>query len=161
MCYQSTCSQVFASPQCILGPGMNELKHAESCRATQDLQPGTALRHCYGPQVGECITSLRQLQLAEQYAFKCRCTTCTDPNLPFREACQVGLQCPLPAPEAADASMAVISLPTADKASVRVPGTPPRGQGCCGGPIVPRVELALGICSLQAGCPGGKATCCR
>lgn len=130
-------------------------------RAIQDLPSGIALRHCYGPQVGECITVLRQQQLAKQYAFTCRCTACTDHNQLFREACQVGLQCPMPAPKAADASEAPISPQPADKTSVRVSGRSPQVKGCCGGPIVPRAELAPGVCSLQAGCQGGKAICFR
>lgn len=136
-----------------------DLIHADQCRTTQDLQPGTALRHCYGPQVGECVTSLRQRQLSEQYAFSCRCTACTDPKQPFREACQVGLRCPMPAPQAGDVSAAAISLQPADQATVRMPGRASQEQDCCGGPIIARADLTPGICSLQAGCQGGKAMC--
>ncbi|BDA41604.1 probable SET and MYND domain-containing protein 4 [Coccomyxa sp. Obi] len=62
-------------------------------RAITDLVPGTVLRFCYGPQVGESIREVRRRQLMEQYHFWCRCSACEASDLAAQEAASVGLKC--------------------------------------------------------------------
>ena len=63
-----------------------------TARATQPIDAGQPILHCYGPQKGAMITPLRQDQLRQQYHFSCQCPACT---AGFDEAEQdmVGLRC--------------------------------------------------------------------
>jgi len=60
-------------------------------RSTENLPALSPLLHSYGPQSGEMTTKQRQLMLSHQYAFDCRCLTCSNP--PEGEKEMVGLAC--------------------------------------------------------------------
>jgi hypothetical protein len=69
---------------------------------TQAVAAGQELTICYGPQVGEMPTPVRQHMLQQQYNFTCTCDTCTaweDPSaagggsVRERECAAAGLRC--------------------------------------------------------------------
>ncbi|KAA6416709.1 MAG: hypothetical protein FRX49_13320 [Trebouxia sp. A1-2] len=63
-----------------------------TARATESVQAGEPLLHCYGAQTGALITPLRQQQLQEQYHFVCGCRAC-QAGFDESEQAMVGLRC--------------------------------------------------------------------
>lgn len=64
-------------------------------RVVSPIAPQAQLTLCYGPQVGEMPTAVRQQLLQQQYGFTCRCTACSLPDR-AAERSSCGLRCMRP-----------------------------------------------------------------